>query len=95
MTPFPREDYRPLRPYDPGRTPVAVDLSDNTNLWGPHPAALEVVRQAPQEALTRYPSEIKLIRKEIAPDVNATTMEMGMKVLNEKGKLDKFMNLMK
>lgn len=56
MTPFPREDYRPLRPYDPGRTPVAVDLSDNTNLWGTHPAALDVVRQAPVDALTRYPS---------------------------------------
>lgn len=56
MTPFPREDFRPLRPYDPGRTPVAVDLSDNTNLWGAHPAALEVVRKAPPEALTRYPS---------------------------------------
>jgi histidinol-phosphate aminotransferase len=56
MTPFPREDYRPLRPYDPGRTPVALDLSDNTNLWGPHPAALEVSRLAPAEALTRYPS---------------------------------------
>ena len=47
MTPFPREDYRPLRPYDPGRAPVALDLSDNTNLWGPHPAALEVAGRAP------------------------------------------------
>lgn len=56
MTPFPREDYGPLRPYDPGRSPIAVDLTDNTNLWGPHPSALEVVRQAPPEALTRYPS---------------------------------------
>jgi histidinol-phosphate aminotransferase len=35
---------------------VAVDLSDNTNLWGVHPAAYEVLRQAPPEALTRYPS---------------------------------------
>jgi len=56
MNPFPREDYRPLRPHDTGRSPVAVDLSDNTNLWGAHPAALEVVRRAPPEALTRYPS---------------------------------------
>ncbi len=56
MTGFPREDYRPLHPYDPGRTPVPVDLSDNTNLWGPHPAALEVVRLAPPQSLTRYPS---------------------------------------
>jgi len=56
MTPFPREDYSPLRPYDPGRSPIALDLSDNTNLWGAHPAALEMVRMAPPEALTRYPS---------------------------------------
>ncbi len=56
MTPFPRDDYRPLRPYDPGRIPAAVDLSDNTNLWGAHPAAMEVVRKAPPEALSRYPS---------------------------------------
>jgi histidinol-phosphate aminotransferase len=56
MTPFPREDYAALSPYDPGRTPVAVDLSDNTNLWGPHPAALEVVERVSSETLTRYPS---------------------------------------
>jgi len=56
MTPFPREDYRLLRPYDPAGRPIALDLSENTNLWGAHPAALEVVRMAPPEALTRYPS---------------------------------------
>ncbi len=56
MTPFPRADYRSLRPYDPGPSPVAVDLSDTTNLWGTHPAALEVVRRAPPEALSQYPS---------------------------------------
>ncbi|MFO8173158.1 MAG: pyridoxal phosphate-dependent aminotransferase [Gemmatimonadota bacterium] len=54
--PFPRPDYRSLTPYDPGRIPVEVDLSDNTNLWGPSPAALSVIRNAPQEALARYPS---------------------------------------
>ncbi len=56
MTRFPRQDYAQLTPYDPDRMPVAVDLSDNSNLWGPNPAALEAVRQAPLEALTRYPS---------------------------------------
>ncbi len=56
MTPFPREDYRPLRPYDPGRASIALDLSENINLWGTHPAGLEVVRMAPSEALARYPS---------------------------------------
>jgi len=53
---FPRADYQGLSPYDPGRLPVEVDLSDNTNLWGPNPVALEGVRAAPEEALTRYPA---------------------------------------
>lgn len=34
----------------------AVDLSDNTNLWGAPPAALLALRYAPGEALSRYPS---------------------------------------
>lgn len=65
MTRFPRGDYASLTPYDPGRTPVAVDLSDNTNLWGPNPAALEAVRSAPPEALTRYPSVYATELKEV------------------------------
>jgi histidinol-phosphate aminotransferase len=79
MSRFPREDYRKLRPYDPGRTPVAVDLSDNTNLWGPHPAALQAVRGAPDEVLTRYPSvyagglKEALARKLGVAPVNVTT----------------------
>jgi len=56
VTPFPREAYRPLEPYAPDRRPVPVDLSDNTNLRGPHPAALRTVREAPLDALARYPS---------------------------------------
>ncbi len=56
MSPFPRETLRPLVPYSPDRRPIEVDLSDNTNRWGPHPAALEVVQNANGEALGRYPS---------------------------------------
>lgn len=56
MTPFPRETLRPLTPYRPDRRPIAVDLSDNTNRWGAHPGALEVVRAAGAHELTRYPS---------------------------------------
>jgi histidinol-phosphate aminotransferase len=55
MSPFPRPDYATLRPYDPGRVPVAVDLSDNTNLWGPHPAALARMRGAAPDDLRCYP----------------------------------------
>jgi histidinol-phosphate aminotransferase len=53
--PFPRPDYQALDLYTPDRRPVEVDLSDNTNLWGTHPAALEVVRTADLHALARYP----------------------------------------
>lgn len=53
--PFPRPDYRGLDLYTPDRRPVGTDLSDNTNLWGTHPEALEVVRGADLHALARYP----------------------------------------
>jgi histidinol-phosphate aminotransferase len=55
VSPFPRPDYAALRPYDPGRIPVEVDLSDNTNLWGPHPAALTRMRAATADDLRCYP----------------------------------------
>lgn len=55
MTPFPRPDYQALTRYDPGRSPVEVDLSDNTNLWGTHPAALARIRAAGTDDLARYP----------------------------------------
>lgn len=65
MTGFPRADYAPLEPYAPDRRPVAVDLSDNTNRWGPHPAALAVLRNASPESLTRYPSVYADALKEV------------------------------
>lgn len=55
MSPFPREDYRALTCYTPDRQPVAVDLSDNTNLWGTHPEALERIQAARADDLARYP----------------------------------------
>ncbi len=53
---FPRPDYEALERYLPNRTPVAVDLSDNTNLWGPHPAADRTLREIAENGITRYPS---------------------------------------
>ncbi len=55
MSPFPRPGYRLLSRYTPDRQPLEVDLSDNTNRWGTHPAALKVIREAGTEDLTRYP----------------------------------------
>lgn len=56
MTPFPRPEYRALVPYRPDRRPVPIDLSDNTNLRGPHPAAQTALREAAADDLARYPS---------------------------------------
>ena len=55
MSPFPRADYGDLTLYAPDRRPVDVDLSDNTNLWGTHPAALARIQAASSDDLARYP----------------------------------------
>ncbi|NJD19811.1 MAG: aminotransferase class I/II-fold pyridoxal phosphate-dependent enzyme [Gemmatimonadetes bacterium] len=55
MTPFPRRDYGALTRYHFDRTPVDLDLSDNTNRWGTPPAALAVLRGADADLLARYP----------------------------------------
>ncbi len=55
MSPFPRPDYEALTRYHFDRTPVDLDLSDNTNQWGAHPAALELLRRADAVDLARYP----------------------------------------
>lgn len=56
MSPFPRPGYERLSRYLPDRRPVALDLSDNTNMWGAHPAALEVVARAAEEDVSKYPT---------------------------------------
>ena len=56
MTRFPRPDYAPLRPYTPDRVPIELDLSDNTNLRGPHPDAARVLREMDTLLVARYPT---------------------------------------
>ena len=51
-----RASYRVLRPYDPGRIPTPIDLSDNTNLFGAPPSVAAVLAGLPAAAITRYPS---------------------------------------
>ena len=51
-----RDAYRAISLYAPDRAPCAVDLSDNTNLWGIPPAAAESLRSAASATVTRYPS---------------------------------------
>lgn len=51
-----RESYQAISLYAPKRAPCAIDLSDNTNLWGTPPAALAALRSAAAEGVSRYPS---------------------------------------
>ncbi len=51
-----RPNYRNIELYDPRRSPVEVDLSDNTNLFEPHPAVAEALRSVRPEQVSRYPS---------------------------------------
>lgn len=62
-----RADYRDITLYAPERGPCAVDVSDNTNLWGMPPAALHTLGDASAAAVTRYPSlYARELREELA-----------------------------
>lgn len=51
-----RAAYEAVPLYDPKRSPVEIDLTDNTNLWGLPPAAERALREMPVAGITRYPS---------------------------------------
>ena len=51
-----RDDVARLPRYATDSTPCAIDLSDNTNLWGSPPAALEVLTLARESGVARYPT---------------------------------------
>lgn len=51
---FQRAGYATLGVYSPAQV-CAVDLSDNTNLWGPAPSAVTAIRET-SENISRYPS---------------------------------------
>lgn len=51
-----RAAYAEIDLYEPGRLPIEIDLSDNTNLFGVAPGALAYFRDLPLSAVTRYPT---------------------------------------
>ncbi len=51
-----RAAYREVSLYTVDSTPCAVDLSDNTNLWGAPPAARRALSELADGGFTRYPS---------------------------------------
>ena len=50
-----REAYESIELYDPKRLPCAIDLSDNTNLFGVAPSVRKLLRDVPGALVTRYP----------------------------------------
>lgn len=50
-----RAAYHQIEPYDPRRSKVDVDLSDNTNLFGVNPAAVNALRGLAADGFSRYP----------------------------------------
>jgi histidinol-phosphate aminotransferase len=54
--PVGRSSYRGISLYNPDRTPAALDLSDNTNLWGVPPTAKRAIELAAMQVVARYPS---------------------------------------
>jgi histidinol-phosphate aminotransferase len=42
--------------YSPDRPPCEIDLTDNTNLFGPPPAVLAAIAHVPAHAISRYPT---------------------------------------
>jgi len=53
--PVPRASLAGLDRYCPEAGACPLDVSDNTSLWGPSPAAERAVRLASAESLSRYP----------------------------------------
>ncbi|MBL0170869.1 MAG: histidinol-phosphate aminotransferase family protein [Gemmatimonadaceae bacterium] len=79
MTPrlvFSRAAYDAVSLYDPHRAPVALDLTDNTNLWGLPPTAERALRDVPVQAVTRYPSLYGGELKQALADYMSVTPDM-------------------
>ncbi len=51
-----RAAYEAVPLYDPKRSPIDLDLTDNTNLWGLPPAAERTMREIAVSTVTRYPT---------------------------------------
>jgi histidinol-phosphate aminotransferase len=72
---FARALYEGVPLYDPKRAPVALDLTDNTNLWGLPPRAEATLRTIPVARVTRYPSLYAAELKEALADFVGASAE--------------------
>lgn len=65
-----REAYRQIELYEPGRIPVDIDLSDNTNLFGVAPSVRSFFDDVPDLLITRYPSVFAKSLKEALAELH-------------------------
>lgn len=70
-----REAYRAIELYDPKRTPCAIDLSDNTNLFGVAPSVERLFAATPSNVITRYPSVFAAELKSLLAEKHGVTPE--------------------
>jgi histidinol dehydrogenase len=70
-----RATLAPLKPYLPTRPPCEVDLTDNTNLFGVPPHALQRLREASEPLVSRYPSPYAQALRETLARECAVTAE--------------------
>ena len=68
-----RAAYDAVPLYDPKRTPIELDLTDNTNLWGLPPTAERAMREIAVSSVTRYPTLYAAeLKEELAKYVGVT-----------------------
>lgn len=71
-----RESYSSISLYAPNRTAAAIDLSDNTNLWGVPPEALHAIADATSPMVTRYPDVYAARVKQAIADYVGVSSDM-------------------
>lgn len=70
-----RNAFRDIQLYDPRRTPCAIDLSDNTNLFGVPPSVERLLAATPPNLITRYPSVFASQLKELLANKHGVAPE--------------------
>ena len=70
-----RAAYRDIELYEPGRLPIEIDLSDNTNLFEIAPSARSVLSGMPLSAITRYPSVFAKGLKQVLAEKHGVGIE--------------------
>jgi histidinol-phosphate aminotransferase len=71
-----RASYRDIPLYSSPKERSAVDLSDNTNLWGAPPSALRILRATAEESVTRYPMAFEPALREALADYAGVSPDM-------------------